>query len=129
MQITEIYADRSGETHFRTCPIALNPRDFAPPSAPMNVSTDTPMTTGVFLELPPGWDPKYHATPRRQWVVVLRGTLRITASDQTVAVFHPGDIFFLNDPNSKGHQSLVQGEETVALLLVALSDAPTEAKS
>jgi hypothetical protein len=61
--------------------------------------------------------------------VVLRGTLRITASDQTVAVFHPGDIFFLNDPNSKGHQSLVQGEETVALLLVALSDAPTEAKS
>jgi hypothetical protein len=122
MQITEIYADPTGETHFRASPIALAPRDFAPPSAPMGVSADTPLTTGVFLELPPGWDPKYHATPRRQWVVVLRGVLRITATDRTVTVFHPGDTFFLNDQDSKGHQSLVQGDEAVALLLVGLSD-------
>jgi uncharacterized cupin superfamily protein len=121
MQITEIYADRTGETHFRTSPITLAPRDFAPPSPPMAVSPDMPLTTGVFLELPPGWDPKYHATPRRQWVVVLRGVLRITATDGTATDFHPGDSFFLKDQNSKGHQSLVQGEETVALLLVGLA--------
>lgn len=121
MQITEIYADRTGETHFRAIPIVLSPRDFAPPSAPMGVSTDTPLTSGVFLELPPGWDPKYHATPRRQWVVVLRGILRVTATDQTAVDFFPGDTFFLNDEDSKGHQSLVQGEEAVALLLVGLS--------
>ena len=35
--------------------------------------------------------------------------------------FRPGDAFFLNDQDSKGHQSLVQGEEAVALLLVGLS--------
>ena len=122
MQITEVYADGAGETHFRDVPMRLASRDFAPPSAPMGVSTDVPLTTGVFLELPPGWDPKYHASPRRQWVVVLRGQLNITATDGTAADFRPGDVFFLNDANSKGHRSLVQGQEIVALFLVGLAD-------
>ena len=50
MHVTEIYADRLGETHFRANPIVVAPRDFAPPSAPMGVSAETPMTTGVLLE-------------------------------------------------------------------------------
>ena len=122
MQIVEIYADGGGETHFRTNPVSLAQRDFAPPSAPMGVSADMPLTAGVFLELPPGWDPKFHATPRRQWVVVLRGALHITATDGTATDFRPGDVFFLNDENSKGHQSLVEGPETVGLFLVGLAD-------
>jgi quercetin dioxygenase-like cupin family protein len=120
MQITEIYADATGETHFRAVPVNLAPRDFAPPSAPMGVSSETPLTTGVFLQLPPGWDPKYHASPRPQWVVMLHGRLKITATDGTTTVFQTGDVFFLNDQNSNGHQSLVQGQETVAVLLVGL---------
>lgn len=122
MQIMEIYADGAGETHFRDFPIGLTPRDFAPPSAPMGVSIDTPLTTGVFLELPLGWDPKYHATPRRQWVVILRGQLNITATDGTMAGFRPGDVLLFNDANSKGHRSLVEGEEAVACFLVGLAD-------
>ena len=121
MQMTEIYADGSGETHIRTLPIALSPRDFAPPSAPMGVSAETGTTSGVFLELPPGWDPHYHATPRRQWVIVLRGHLNITTTDGAATDFHPGDVFFLNDENSKGHRSLVQGDVAVALFLVGLA--------
>ncbi len=121
MQITEIYTDEAGETHFRGTQMSLSRRDFAPPSAPMEVSTDTQLTTGVFLELLPGWDPEYHATPRRQWVVMLKGRLRITATDGTAKDFHPGDVFCLNDEKSKGHQSLVQGRETVALFLVGLA--------
>jgi quercetin dioxygenase-like cupin family protein len=122
MQITEIFADGSGETHIRSVPVDLEPRDFAPPSAPMGVSPETRMTTGVFLELPPGWDPQYHATPRRQWVVVLRGRINVTTTDGKTINFQPGDLVFLNDENSKGHRSLVQGEETVALLLVGLAN-------
>jgi len=118
MQITEIYSDETGETHIRANPVILAPRDFAPPSAPMAVSAEMPLTTGVILELPPGWDPNYHATPRRQLVVVLRGLLCVTTTDGTGAEFGPGDVFLLNDENSKGHQSLVQGEDIVALFLV-----------
>lgn len=80
MQIVEIYADEAGETHFRANAVNLNTRDFVPPSAPMGVSAETPLTTGVFLELPPGWDPKYHATPRPQWVVVSIFSLALMAA-------------------------------------------------
>lgn len=126
MQITEIYSDEAGETHIRANPVILAPRDFAPPSAPMGVSAETSMTTGVFLELPPGWDPNYHATPRQQLVVVLRGLLHVTTTDGASADFRPGDVFFLNDENSKGHQSLVQGDETVALFLVGQAKNSTD---
>ena len=122
MQITEIFADSARDTHIRVTPVELSPRDFAPPSAPMGVSPETRMTTGVFLELPPGWDPHYHATPRRQWVVMLRGHLNITTTDGKAADFRPGDVFVLNDANSKGHRSLVQGVEPVVLLLVGLAN-------
>jgi hypothetical protein len=122
MQITEIFADPAGETHMRNLPVELAPRDFAPPSAPMGVSREIRMTTGVILELPPGWDPNYHATPRAQWVVTLRGRLNVTTTDGKTVDFRPGDIFCLNDENSKGHRSLVQGAETVALFLIGLAN-------
>ena len=122
MQITEIYADGSGETHLRDTQVKLELRDFAPPSPPMGVSAETSMTTSVFLELPPGWDPQNHATPRRQLVVVLAGHLNITTTDGASTGFRRGDVFFLNDKDSKGHMSLVQGQEPVALFLVGVTD-------
>jgi len=122
MQITEIYADEVSETHLRNVAVNLAARDFAPPSAPICASPETPMTTGVFLELPPGWDPQYHATPRRQLVVLLQGHLKITTTDGTSADFRRGDVLLLNDKDSKGHRSLVQGQEAVGLLLVGIAD-------
>lgn len=123
MQITEIYADDAGETHLRDTQVNFEPRDFAPPSAPMEVSPETSLTSGVFLELPPGWDPKHHATPRRQLVVVLRGHLNIATTDGAAADFRRGDVFLLNDKGSKGHLSLVQGQESVTLFLVGLANS------
>lgn len=122
MHVTEIYADDAGETHMRDGPVRLACRDFAPPSAPMGASAETPLTTSIFLELPPGWDPHYHATPRRQLVVVLSGHLKITTTDGAHADFRAGDVFFLNDKGSKGHQSVVQTQHAVGLLLVGVAD-------
>jgi quercetin dioxygenase-like cupin family protein len=122
MRITEVYADAVGATHFREIPIQFKSRDFAPPSAPIDVSPETPMTTGVFLELPSGWDPNHHSTPRPQWVIVLRGHLKITVTDGAVTDFQSGDVFFLNDENSRGHQTVVQGQQSALLFLVGLAD-------
>src|SRR5262245_59825722 len=117
MQITEIYVDQNGDTHFRDVEIGLARRDFAPPSAPMGVSAEMPLTTGVFIELPAGWDPKYHASPRRQLVIVLKGALHVTATDGATRDFGPGGTFLLHDEHGKGHQTLVKGRETVELFL------------
>ena len=122
MEITEIYADDTSETHLRDIQVNFALRDFAPPSAPMGVSSEMPLTTSVFLELPPGWDPQYHATPRRQLVVVLKGHLNITTTDGASADFQRGDVFFLSDKDSKGHLSLVQGQEPVGLFLIGVPD-------
>ena len=93
MQITEIYADEVSETHLRNVAVNLAARDFAPPSAPIGASPETPMTTGVFLELPPGWDPQYHATPRRQLVVLLQGHLKITTHRRNFSRLPGGAMF------------------------------------
>ena len=122
MQITEIYADGTGQTQLRNTRVNLARRDFAPPSAPMGVSSETFLTTGVFLELPPGWDPHYHATPRKQLVVVLNGHLNIATTGGASADFRRGDVFVLNDKDSRGHLSLVQGREPVDLFLVGVAD-------
>jgi hypothetical protein len=121
MHLTEIYVDLNGDTHFRDVSIALAPRDFAPPSAPMGVSAELALTTGVFIELPAGWDPRYHASPRRQLVIVLKGALHITATDGATRDFGPGGIFLLHDEHGKGHQTLVKGQEKVELFLVGTS--------
>jgi hypothetical protein len=122
MQITEIYADDANETHLRDVQVSVALQDFAPPSVPMGVSPETTLTTGVFLELPPGWDPLYHATPRRQLVVVIRSHLSVTTTDGATVDFLRGDAFLLNDKGSKGHLTQVRGEEPVTVLLVGIVD-------
>lgn len=122
MQIHEIYADEAGETHFRRKTIDVELRDFAPPSAPVSVSVETPMTTGVFLIAPPGWDRAFHPSPRPQYAVMLEGRATVTVSDGDVLEARPGDVFFLNDQDSKGHLTQVQGDDHAAFLLIGLPD-------
>lgn len=121
MQFTEVFSDGNGDTHFRDIPVAMALRDFAPPSAPMAASAEVQTATGIFLSLPPGWDPKHHAIPIRQWGFMVAGHLRITVTDGAVAEFRPGDLFLLSDVEGRGHQSLVQGQEPVTLFMVGLA--------
>ena len=73
MRLTEIFADDQGETHFRVIEIDFEKRAFAPPSMPVQVSAAMPTTTALFMIAPPGWDKEFHATPRKQFCVMLKG--------------------------------------------------------
>lgn len=121
MELIELYASTDGETHFRVTEIDLDMRDFAPPSKPIKVSADMTSTSSVFLMAPPGWDKAFHPTPRRQLAVVLDGKANIRASDGEAINVTPGDIILLNDQNSKGHLTQVQGDQDARFLLVGLS--------
>ena len=122
MQITEIYSDADGETHFRLRNVDLRLHDYAPPSAPVGISSDVPMTSGLFLEAPPGWDKSFHPTPRRQYAIMLSGRATITVTDGTVIDMAPGGVVLLNDANCKGHLTQVQGDQPARFLLVGLAD-------
>jgi len=118
VELLEIYADEAGETHFRKSNVELEMRHFAPPSAPLEISAEMPATTSLFLVAPPGWDDAFHPTPRRQLGVLLDGALRITLSDGESVMLQPGNFFLLNDQDSKGHLSQVQGDRPARFLLV-----------
>lgn len=122
MKLLEIYADDAGETHFREIDVALEPRDFAPPSPAVDVSADAPATGALFLVAPPGWDDSFHPTPRRQYAVLLEGRVKITATDGEAVTMEPGAIVLLNDGDSKGHLATVLDGRPARYLLVGLGD-------
>jgi len=122
MDLLEIYADGYGETHFRRVSVELEPNHYAPPSPPLEISAETPADTSLFLVAPPGWDDAFHATPRRQYAVLLDGELSVTASDGERVTMRPGDMVLLNDENSKGHLSRVRGDRPARFLMVGCPD-------
>ena len=118
MDLLELYADINGETHFRRVPVELESNHYAPPSPPLEISAETPVTTSLFLSAPPGWDDAFHPTPRRQYAVLLDGELSVTASDGETVMMKPGDMVLLNDSGSKGHLSKVQGDRPARFLMI-----------
>lgn len=122
MELMEIYADDSGETHFRKTDIALELRDFAPPSQPIRVSPEMESTSSLFLVAPPGWDEEFHPTPRRQLAVMLDGNATISATDGETIEVGPGSIILLNDQDSRGHLTRVRGDKDASFLLIGLGD-------
>lgn len=120
MELIEIYADDTGETHFRKALIEFELHDFAPPSQPIGISAEQSTTTMVFLSAPPGWDKEFHPTPRRQIAVMLEGEASISASDGERIDVRPGSAILLNDGDSKGHLTRVQGERDACFLMIGL---------
>ncbi len=122
MNVTEIFADDQGETHFRAVQIDFETRAFAPPSLPVQVSADIPSTTSLFMIAPPGWDKEYHATPRKQFCIMLRGKLKVEATDGESIEMGPGDVLLVNDAESKGHLSTIQGNQNAAFIFVGFEE-------
>ncbi len=122
MELVEIYADAAGETHLRRTAIDFEMRDFAPPAQPLGVSEEMAATASLFLTAPPGWDDRFHPTPRKQLAVLLTGDIRVSVSDGGSVDFRPGDTFLLNDMASKGHLTRVRGDRDAAFLFVVLEE-------
>lgn len=93
----------------------LEPRDFAPPAAPLSVTT-LGEATGAFLLVagPGGWRGDVpHPTPRRQFFCVLAGRFRITVSGGLAREFGPGDLLLLEDTWGDGHMTHFLTERVV----------------
>ncbi len=107
MRYLHLDADATGESHWREVDVALRERSFAPPAERILVSDGEPATALLFLRLAAGWDEPSHPTPRRQTLVGLRGTVRVTASDGEVRDIGPGDVWRMEDVTGKSHQTRV----------------------
>lgn len=100
---TRLYCTPDNESHFETKSAALNRIDFAPPASPIFIGGGGPATKIVFGGFDPNWGAddvrtgKTHPTPLVQWITVLAGKMRITATDGDSRVIGPGDIIHLED--------------------------------
>jgi hypothetical protein len=116
--IVRIVADGNGGSRFEDAVDTLVPADFAPPAPPLGVSEPRPATAARFIGAPAGWDSPPHPAPAHQWVIIVRGTVEVRATDGTVRRFGPGTVVCLEDTTGTGHSTRVlPGEDWVAFVV------------
>src|SRR5690349_12301335 len=93
---TRIEATADGGSRFADGEVALGARTVAPGVPPMLVG-GLPSAAGVAYVRSAGFDSVPHPAPAVQWVIMLRGTVEVTASTGETRRFAPGDLVLAAD--------------------------------
>jgi hypothetical protein len=117
-----LYADSDGESHFEDREEELTLTEFAPPSAPINLSTFLPAARAGILGAQAGWQGDWHPSSGRNLFFVVSGEWEIEVSDGEIRRFGPGTIMLVEDTTGKGHFSRVIGEAQTICGIVQLTD-------
>lgn len=100
VQITRIYSDAHGDSHFEDFEVPLKDKG--------NIgflSDDKPAKSIVFREVAPSYDYDFHNAPDRQYIVLLEGGVEIETSLGEKRSFHTGSILLMEDTTGKGHKT------------------------
>lgn len=100
IQITRIYSDKNGESHFEDFEVPLNDHgDIG------FLSDDEPVKSIVFREVKPSFDYDFHNAPNRQYIVIVEGGVEIETSLGEKRTFNTGSILLVEDTTGKGHKT------------------------
>ena len=99
-QVTRIYSDANGDSHFEDFNILLND------SGPIGLLSD-PLKVKeiIFREVEQAYDYDFHNAPQKQYLVLLDGVIEIETSTGEIRHFKAGDILLLEDTTGKGHKT------------------------
>ena len=100
MRIHNLYADATGESHFRDVEV-----EWVQTTASGKLSKRLPASGIIFREVPPTYDLDWHPAPRRQYIINLDAGVQITASDGESRVIGAGEVILVEDTTGKGHLS------------------------
>ena len=112
MRIHNLYTDASGESHFRDIEV-----EWAEERRGSKLSKRLPANGIIFRQTKADNDLGFHTAPRRQYIVNLQGSVRITASDGESRVIGPGEVFLVEDTTGKGHKSHTLGGLRLSLFI------------
>ncbi len=120
MKYVRLYQDGAGESHFADVEVEVALVEFAPPAAPLYVSSFTPTRQSAFLVLPVGWYGDWHPVPHRQWFFFLAGEIEVAVSDGERRRFPAGSVAFVEDISGRGHATwnVGQGDAVMAIVQV-----------
>lgn len=105
MKILHLYADESGESHFREVIIPSKMTQYGSSQSVSLIADSIPLNSMVIRQVVEEGSstPTWHPNPRRQFDLFLKGRVEIEASDGEVRQLGPGDFFFAEDTFGKGH--------------------------
>jgi len=110
MKVIVTVVDAAGESRFEEDEVTFVERSFAPPAGPFALSDPEPSVALTFVSLPAGWDDVVHPSPRRQTLLGIAGTVRVTTTDGVARDIGPGTVWRMEDTSGKGHHTRVIGD-------------------
>jgi hypothetical protein len=99
-QVTRIYSDANGDTHFDDIQIPLIESGNIG-----RLSAIEPATGIIFREVDPGYDWNFHVAPQRQYNILVDGEIEIETSLGEKRIFRGGEVLLLEDTSGKGHKT------------------------
>jgi hypothetical protein len=99
-QITKIYSDSNGDSHFEDVTISLKDAgDIG------SLSELLPAKGIIFREVLPTYDYDFHNAPQRQYIILLDGEIEIETSLGDKRIFKSGEILLAEDTEGRGHKT------------------------
>jgi hypothetical protein len=115
IEISKLVADSSGETHFTTEKVEWNYWFYSGRQTPYKS-----VTSFQFYHLKNNLNMGLHPAPRKQFLIILQGTLQIESSDGEQRQFSPGSVLLVTDiAGTNGHKTSVIGNEDVFAAVLA----------
>ncbi|MBT5872136.1 MAG: hypothetical protein HOH43_01855 [Candidatus Latescibacteria bacterium] len=115
MNITRLYSDSYGESHFEEIEISLEDAgEIGALSVPVSA------TSIIFRYTDEHYDFDWHNAPSRRYLVILDGSVDIEVSDGTSRRFGTGDVVLLEDTEGKGHLSRAVKQQPRKSLFILL---------
>lgn len=99
-QITRVYSDSNGDSHFEDTGIPLNESGNVG-----RLSDILPATGVIFREVEPTYDWNFHLAPQKQYIVLLDGEIEIETSLGEKRIFKGGEVLLVEDTTGKGHKT------------------------
>ncbi|WP_312992783.1 hypothetical protein [Chryseobacterium flavum] len=115
MNITRIFSDERGETHFENIEIPLvDQGDIGFLSETFEVKKLQ------FRKVPADYDFDFHCAPQKQYIALLDGGVEIETSQGDKREFQTGEILLVEDVTGKGHKTknLVKKERTSLFIYI-----------
>ncbi|WP_043344487.1 cupin domain-containing protein [Belnapia moabensis] len=112
MRVHNIYADEQGESHFRDIEV-----EWAEEGPDGTTSKRFPAVGIIFRKTPGDWHFDWHTATRRQYVINLDGSHKITASDGETRTIGQGEVTLIEDMHGKGHLSEALGKLRHSILI------------
>lgn len=100
IQITRIYSDKNGDSHFEDIEMPLNDHGEIG-----FLSEKIPVKEIIFRKVKPDYDYDFHHPPQKQYILLLDGEIEIETSLGEKRTFKGGDILLLEDTWGKGHKT------------------------